>query len=495
MNFEPTPPGEDIVIDVTYKRAGSGYIKGRPFPLAGEGQVRISGSQVTFTAKAGRAPASDEEQTLSFDITQIANVGHKARQVLFCIYPPGSDREGTPQFIGGVWTKSSADAQKLFHALPRHLSQAVRQMSEDRNHFARSLFQVTPKAFVTPLILTANVAVFAAMVVTGAGIMEPKISDLIRWGANFGPLTFAGEWWRIVTNTFVHIGLIHIGLNMWVFNNIGRLVERIYGNIPFLLIYLGAGITGSLASLCTHPETVSAGASGAIFGLYGALIGYSLRQKHAIPRTVLKELQSSSLGFVAYNVIFGFSIAGIDNAAHLGGLLGGAVLGYAAALPLDEGERRRRGIARLAQSVLAFAVLAGLLFAALPQKGYQQYFRFTESYIEEEELAYNAQMEISRQLADGELTPVEAADRLEQECLPRWERMRDDGTAIKLPKGGLYDGALKEIIEFAGLRADALSEIINGLRNHDTQRIDNGIKIQLRAERLAESIGVRMQGE
>jgi membrane associated rhomboid family serine protease len=158
---------------------------------------------------------------------------------------------------------------------------------------------------------------------------------LIRWGANWGPLSLGAQPWRMFTSNYVHIGIIHILFNMWCFWNLGQLAERIFDRWTYLLVYTATGIGGSLASLWWHPLTVGAGASGAIFGLAGGLIAVLYLGKLGIANAALKPTLKSLLTFAGYNLFFGLS-AGIDNAAHLGGLATGLVLGAVLAKSISE---------------------------------------------------------------------------------------------------------------------------------------------------------------
>src|SRR5258708_4537520 len=180
---------------------------------------------------------------------------------------------------------------------------------------------------VTEAIFGINIAVFVGMALAGVSITDPTTQELLRWGANSARLTLAGDWWRLVTSMFLHIGIIHIALNMWCLWSLGALCESLYGPWTFAAVYLISGVSGSLASIYYHPYGVSAGASGAIFGLAGALISaYSLGE-FSTPRSVVAASLRSVVGFAAYNLVFG-AISGItDNAAHVGGLAGGLVLG------------------------------------------------------------------------------------------------------------------------------------------------------------------------
>ena len=116
-------------------------------------------------------------------------------------------------------------------------------------------------------VILVNVVAFILMALTGASFMDPSADSLTAWGANYGPLTLNGQSWRMFTSLFLHFGLIHLLMNMIVLANIGPFIESLSGSTAFATLYLVAGLGGSAASLAWHPWTVSAGASGAIFGL------------------------------------------------------------------------------------------------------------------------------------------------------------------------------------------------------------------------------------
>src|SRR5580692_6058604 len=128
-----------------------------------------------------------------------------------------------------------------------------------------SLFEPREGYFVTPILIDINLAVFALMVFSGADFFQPGTASLISWGANVRYLTLDGQWWRIITNVFVHIGLLHVLFNMYALLYIGVLLEPQMGRLRFLAAYLLTGIMASLTSLYWHPNIISAGASGAIF--------------------------------------------------------------------------------------------------------------------------------------------------------------------------------------------------------------------------------------
>jgi rhomboid protease GluP len=200
--------------------------------------------------------------------------------------------------------------------------------------FHSLLTEATPRVFITPIVIAINLVVFVAMVATGISPFAPQIDQLLKWGADYGPQTLDSEWWRLLSSVFVHIGVLHLLLNMWCLWSLGRLAERMFGNWTFLSIYLLSGLGGNLASLCWNPSIVSAGASGAVFGVAGALVAFWHLGKVALPRSLIKRDFIGILTFVGYNLAFGFAKDGVDNAAHLGGLLVGLALGALLHRPL-----------------------------------------------------------------------------------------------------------------------------------------------------------------
>jgi rhomboid protease GluP len=193
--------------------------------------------------------------------------------------------------------------------------------------FRRSLAGRTPHPWLTPALIGVNIAVYAIMVAKGVNAFDPDVKDLIRWGADYGPKTTGGEWWRLFTCMFLHGGSAHLALNMWVLFRVGCLVERLVGRVGFGVLYILSGLIASLTSLYWHPSVPSVGASGAIFGVCGALLAFLLRGSDIIPVQALKELRNSVVAFVGYNLVFGLIHPGIDMAAHVGGFATGFVFG------------------------------------------------------------------------------------------------------------------------------------------------------------------------
>ena len=185
-----------------------------------------------------------------------------------------------------------------------------------------------PGYWLTPLLLVANTGIWLVMALaTRSGIESFARPDLLAWGADYGPAVAQGQWWRLLSSVFLHGSVLHLLNNMALLWVLGELLEEAVGTVRFGIIYLVAGLGSSLASVWWHTASVGVGASGAIFGLMGAAMVLAWRR--ALPEGVggAVLLLSGLLGSI--NLVMGFIMPGVDNAAHLGGLLTGALLGLA----------------------------------------------------------------------------------------------------------------------------------------------------------------------
>jgi rhomboid protease GluP len=236
-----------------------------------------------------------------------------------------------------------------------------RQVLEAQAHakvFA-SRFLATKRAVVTPAIIAACSIVFVLMAINGISPLEPSVEGLLAWGASYGPMVLVDhQYWRMLTYMFLHIGFFHILLNMFALATSGPVVERMFGHFGFAALYLLSGIGGSIASLWYHPLLVSAGASGAIFGVYGGLIGLLAARRNEAPLSVLKPMAKGLAAFLGYNLIFGLFVPNIDMAAHVGGL----VVGFVCGLVLAFSSKAASSFRPLAQGV-AVVGLSALLGA------------------------------------------------------------------------------------------------------------------------------------
>jgi rhomboid protease GluP len=164
------------------------------------------------------------------------------------------------------------------------------------------------------------------MMTVAGGSTNPEI--LVQYGANYGPLILAGETWRLFTSMFLHIGLAHLFFNSYALFIFGLEMERLYGPDRYLTIYILSGLLGSLASFGLRGPTVfSAGASGAIFGVIGMNLAYFMLHRETFGQFGRQRMMNT-LVIIGINLLFGFTVSGIDNYAHIGGLVAGFAMGY-----------------------------------------------------------------------------------------------------------------------------------------------------------------------
>jgi rhomboid protease GluP len=167
------------------------------------------------------------------------------------------------------------------------------------------------------------------MVVDGADFFAPRPMDALKWGASLPLLDLSGEWWRAFTSMFLHFGIIHLALNMYALFMVSIYLEPMLGKARYISAYLCSGLMASLLSIVWHKNDliVSAGASGAVFGMYGVFL--ALLTTSIIPKHVRQTMLQSILIFIAYNVFYGFKPgSGVNNVAHIGGLASGMLIGY-----------------------------------------------------------------------------------------------------------------------------------------------------------------------
>lgn len=182
-----------------------------------------------------------------------------------------------------------------------------------------------PKPRVIQALILANVAMFVVELVQGANVLAPDARVLFRLGGSYPAAVLDGQWWRLGSSMFLHAGVIHITTNLVCLYQ-ARIVEAIFGHARTLAIYLVAGLGGGLACVFFGPPAVGVGASGAVFGIYGAFATFLLLRRAAIPPEVWQPLIRSLGSFFVLNLVIGLSIRNISLTAHVGGLIVGSAL-------------------------------------------------------------------------------------------------------------------------------------------------------------------------
>jgi rhomboid protease GluP len=215
------------------------------------------------------------------------------------------------------------------------------------------------KPWVAYALIAANVAVFLLELAVTLNVMGPTPEQMISLGGNLGILSRSGEPWRIFTAMFLHYGPIHLGMNMVCLYQIS-VVERMLGRAEFLALYLAAGLVGGVASAVIHPYAVSAGASGAVFGMFGAFTSVLWVRREQIGRVAYGRTMRSLGTFFLLNAVLGAAQSGIDLSAHVGGLIAGLVggLALAASEPKVRGHFVRAASVAVVGTMAAFGGLA-----------------------------------------------------------------------------------------------------------------------------------------
>ena len=306
---------------------------------------------------------------------------------------------------------------------------AAEQEQKDAEEIDKAMNLSGSNMYVTYGIIAINVLLFILMVVNGAGLFEPNGYVHIRWGSDYAPLTLSGDWWRLVTNVFIHFGIIHLAMNMYCLYTVGVYLEPMLGKAKYTAAYLCTGVLASLVSLWWHNDPVnSAGASGAVFGMYGLFL--ALLTTSLIPKQMRQPLLQSIVIFVAYNLFYGLK-GGVDNAAHIGGLLSGFVIGYiyVYAVKKEKQEQKQQWIVPavvILTLVIAFSYLqqnkvGGEVRTAGLNAGYKDNDKYNSSLneiviIEDKAVA---------PLSDTTLTDPELKDKIENTCLPLWKQAED----------------------------------------------------------------------
>lgn len=339
-----------------------------------------------------------------------------------------------------------------------------------------SLLRARPRqAPVTVALLAANIMVFLAMIANGASWWHTSTTIPLQWGANFGPATQDGQWWRLGSALFVHFGIIHLAFNMWALWDVGRLVEQLFGRWRFLALYLGSGVIGNLVSLAIQGNrAVSGGASGAIFSLYGALMVFLWRERHQIHPSEFRWFFGAASIFIVFALVMGFLVPGIDNAAHLGGLVCGALLGIALARRWTAQSPRRRGTRMLAAVTLVAAT--AILITRIPAPSYRMGEELrareaiTQFLAQDQRISQQWETILGKGKADA-LSFDQLAGRIDSSVTTPYQQSFEQLSNLSLDPAAPSAHTLEVLRAYAALRGDASQALSEGLRDRDAQKI------------------------
>ena len=383
--------------------------------------------------------------------------------------------------------------------LIEHSSEVIEQIeAAERLHFNLLLTATTPAVVLTPVLAALNVALFVVVAVSAASV-NPSQSEMLRWGANYGPLTTHGQWWRLLTAAFLHFNVLHLLTNVIVLWQVGNLTERLFGHLEFALVYLLAALGASLVSLLVHPLSVSAGASGAVFGLYGALGAFLLTQRESMPVRLVTTLANSAAVFVGMNLATGLlwnarvdatttaiPPSAIDMAAHLGGLAIGFVVGCGVARTLMPA--RASHVGRLALVSVAGIVLAVIGVRSVPALDDLPAALDRIGDLDSRSRAvYNTSV---TKLQKREISAPQFAEVLEKTLLPPWNEARRSLLALRLPPA--QRGIALTASAAMGWTAEEWRQAAEGMRTGNVALVERAGRKREAAEQVWKTLRARI---
>lgn len=329
--------------------------------------------------------------------------------------------------------------------------------------FAEKLKSFAPHTWATYALVAANIGIWLWTLTAGASLLNTPAENLLHWGGNAASEVQRGEWWRLLNATFLHNGMMHVAMNMLGLFTAGVIVERVYGHRLFLLIYFGSGLIGSALSLhYSAQQAVSVGASGAVFGITGALLVGFLQHRDKLPKASSRQMISGVGFFVAYSLLQGFGKQGIDNAAHIGGLLGGCLLAYILPERFDLEHYRKTFAGRAAAALLASAIATMAIAIEAPPASVDQakVFASTE-YLKRGLARFDEYFKELKQLNDdaesGKISEWEADERGRRVYAPKFRMVVDDLAQVTLHPGDQRKELLADIKKISELMAESLA--------------------------------------
>jgi membrane associated rhomboid family serine protease len=370
--------------------------------------------------------------------------------------------------------RSSAPKPEWTTAIENLRTQTIQKVTEETKQaeeIDKVMKQSRSNLFVTYGIMALNVVVFILMVIDGAEIFTVTDGLVhIKWGSNVTALTLSGDWWRLITSTFIHFGIIHLAMNMYALYTAGVYLEPMLGKTKYIAAYFCTGIIAGIVSLWWHKDGINgAGASGAIFGLYGVFL--ALLFTNLIPRQVRSALLQSIGIFVVFNIVYGMR-SGIDNAAHIGGLLSGMLIGFIFYLELSGKINTRKATAALFITILT---IAGTWYFLTNYKSdtvrvdqlQKEFFVLQDSALnsliesekligsERKEKLLNVTLPIWKKnlenLNEMETLSMSTSMKAEQQAIKKYVQLRIEETELLIKAteapAGTYDNEIKEVRE------------------------------------------------
>ena len=427
--------------------------------------------------------------TLSEEIIKISldkdEVVFRSRSESLELYEAGRNQKNIEEFLLPKFRKIR-DGLK-----PEQLSYAANSLRDETLKQLKSGNRVTGEKIsfgwndhgMTFFLIAVNLLVFIAMGLRGINVYDPTVEDILRMGGNVKFNVTGGQWWRLATNIFVHIGLMPLIVNLVGLYFIGLMVESILGKLKFLIAYLTTGVLSSLISIIWVAEGVSAGATGAIFGIYGVLLAFV-----TTPYVNKKFSPFWIFGTVAYavfNIVIGFR-GGNDNAAMMGGFVAGLVTGYLFYFFHFKRNLARAGGTRISIEVLLLTTL--IVYFYLRMNGRNDSLRFEREVMKlnQIEVMAMAQMQHLQSASDNN----DAARVLRDSALPQWKHFQQEiSKTSAYSLNSEYKRKRKLLNEYAGLRVHQ-TELIYKSINENSDKYKGEIdEVSDKIEKIIDQLG------
>ena len=437
--------------------------------FVGKGQLQVKGDFLEITGRRRRL-FSFGRKTERYPLTSLRNVTCAGNVVTFAV-PLG---KGHWQAV--VVCSHESTASVLASRLPSVTDSNLFTYRQAKNELQSRMNHLPKGSCAAWSLLICNCLVYLVVAYGGDGWLKFNPDYLITVGGNFSPYTTEGQWWRMFTATFLHAGLVHLIFNMYALYSFGVLAERLYGTRAFLGIYLLAGFAGSCGTLLASPMAVGVGASGAIFGIVGALLSFLITDKDLLSEGARKKLLTNFAIFVVYAIGSGFGKAGIDNAAHVGGLFTGLILGWLTnSQPRFRQEENGWITGRVFAGICLVLVGAGIGIAAAPKPGAD--FRFKAAIIEMMEEMGAKELALAEELkrisAKGvNATPAEVAQ------VVRSLKSVYNGDAERLaamqPESEGLKSSRELLLDYIALKQEGNDLLAEGIEKEDMRSIEAG---------------------
>lgn len=441
-------------------------------PLYGEGAIRLNDSTVGLEGFQRTWLGLAMPASLEIAVDRIRNVAVDGDLIEFEI----ARRFWLARRVA-FRARSTEAAATLAARLPAQKSSGFERRWRDVREYRARIEGLGGWPWSVYALVLANVAIFTVMAIRHGVFETFDIPTLIDWGANLGPATLDGQPWRLITAQFVHANVLHLLSNMWVLFNAGRLARELFGNISFLGIYFGAGVSALLTSLAWDPSMAAVGASGAIFGVLAAFLAFLLRQRVQLPAALLRAYWLSTLVFLLFNIASGMTQPNIDNAAHVGGTLSGFVLGWILARPIDRAMRVRWPVWRGLAAVIFVAGVGALSLwqvrgLAANTNDVTKFLKANEAYIRGEQSNLAEWQQVVGALSAGSMSTAEGARRFRSDILPFWEEMVPKLSDYAASRPGGTNDFASVMADFARLRLRWAKSIVTTLDGDATQRTE-----------------------